>query len=139
MNMKTISAKHTTISASKEKLMEDLRLVVADAEELLRATANQAGEGAAVARARIQENLQVVKGRLASAEDVLIERTRDAAKEADRYVHDNPWQAIWHLSLCRSDSRDADRTALNHVGIGRTDGVVETDGWHLAGHLPDAA
>ena len=99
MNMKTISAKHTTISASKEKLMEDLRLVVADAEELLRATANQAGEGAAVARARIQENLQVVKGRLASAEDVLIERTRDAAKDADRYVHDNPWQAIG-VSAC---------------------------------------
>src|SRR5674476_1380988 len=93
MNMKTISAKHTTISASKEKLMGDLRLVVPDAEEVLRATANQAGEGAAVARARIQENLQVVKGRLASAEDVLIERTRDAAKDADRYVHDNPWQA----------------------------------------------
>jgi len=99
MNMKTISAKHTTISASKEKLMEDLRLVVADAEELLRATANQAGEGAAVARARIQEDLQVVKGRLVSAEDALIERTRDAAKEADRYVHDNPWQAIG-VSAC---------------------------------------
>ena len=99
MNMKTISAKHTTISTSKEKLMEDLRLVVADAEELLRATANQAGEGAAVARTRIQENLQVVKGRLASAEDVLIERTRDAAKDADRYVHDNPWQAIG-ISAC---------------------------------------
>jgi len=79
--------------------MEDLRLVVADAEELLRATANQAGEGAAVARARIQENLQVVKGRLASAEDVLIERTRDAAKDADRYVHDNPWQAVG-VSAC---------------------------------------
>jgi ElaB/YqjD/DUF883 family membrane-anchored ribosome-binding protein len=99
MNMKTISAKHTTISASKEKLMEDLRLVMADAEELLRATANQAGEGAAVARARIQENLQVVKGRLASAEDVLIERTRDAAKDADRYVHDNPWQVVG-VSAC---------------------------------------
>jgi ElaB/YqjD/DUF883 family membrane-anchored ribosome-binding protein len=99
MNMKTISAKHTTISASKEKLMEDLRLVVADAEELLRATANQAGEGAAVARARIQENLQVVKGRLVSAEEALIERTRDAAKDADRYVHDNPWQAVG-VSAC---------------------------------------
>lgn len=94
MNVKTISAKHTTISASKDKLMEDLRLVVGDAEELLRATANQAGEGAAVARARIQENLQVVKGRLVSAEEALLDRTRDAAKDADRYVHDNPWQAV---------------------------------------------
>lgn len=99
MNMKTMSAKHTTISDSREKLMDDLRLVVADAEELLRATANQAGEGAAVARARIQENLQAVKGRLDSAQDVLIERTLDAAKDADRYVRDNPWQAVG-VSAC---------------------------------------
>ncbi len=99
MKMKTVSAHHTNIAVSKDKLMEDLRLVVADAEELLRATANQAGEGAAVARARIQENLKVVKERLVSAEDVLIERARDAAKDADQYIHDNPWQAIG-VSAC---------------------------------------
>jgi ElaB/YqjD/DUF883 family membrane-anchored ribosome-binding protein len=29
----------------------------------------------------------------------LIERTRDAAKDADRYVRDNPWQAIG-VSAC---------------------------------------
>jgi len=99
MNAKKMVVKHSDIADSKDKLMEDLRLVVADAEELLRATANQAGEGAAAARARIQENLQVVKGRLDSAEDALIERARDAAKDADRYVHDNPWQAIG-VSAC---------------------------------------
>jgi ElaB/YqjD/DUF883 family membrane-anchored ribosome-binding protein len=99
MNMKAMSAHNTNIAVPKEKLMEDLRLVVADAEELLRATANQAGEGAAAARARIQENLKVVKERLVSFEDVLIERTRDAAKDADRYVRDNPWQAIG-VSAC---------------------------------------
>jgi len=99
MDMKTMSAKHTNIALPKEKLMEDLRLVVSDAEELLRATASQAGEGAAAARARIQENLQVVKRRLVSGQDVLIEHTRKAAKVADQYVHDNPWQAIG-ISAC---------------------------------------
>jgi len=99
MNAKKMFVKHLDIADSKEKLMEDLRLVVSDTEELLRATANQAGEGVAVARARIQENLQVVKGRMVSAEDVLIERTRDAAKDADRYVRDNPWQAVG-VSAC---------------------------------------
>jgi ElaB/YqjD/DUF883 family membrane-anchored ribosome-binding protein len=99
MNTKKMSAKHTNIADSKDKLMDDLRLVVSDAEELLRATANQAGEGAASARARIQESLQVVKGRLVSAEDTAIERTRQAAKDADQYVHDNPWQAIG-ISAC---------------------------------------
>ncbi len=99
MNAKKMVVKHSDIADSKDKLMEDLRLVVEDAEELLRATANQAGEGAAAARARIQESLQVVKGRLASAQDTAIERTRQAAKDADQYVHDNPWQAIG-VSAC---------------------------------------
>ena len=37
-------------TASKEKLMNDLRVVVADAEELLRMTADQASESAAEVR-----------------------------------------------------------------------------------------
>lgn len=99
MNTKTIASKITNNAAPTEKLMEDLRLVVADAEELLHATASQAGEGAATARARIQESLQVVKGRLVAAEAAVIERTRQAAKDTDQYVHDNPWQAIG-ISAC---------------------------------------
>jgi ElaB/YqjD/DUF883 family membrane-anchored ribosome-binding protein len=99
MNMNTMSAHLTNIAAPKEKLMEDLRLVVSDAEELLRATANQAGEGAAAARARIQDHLQVVKNRLITAEEAAIERARRAAKDADQYIHDNPWQAIG-ISAC---------------------------------------
>ena len=89
----------TTIPAPKDKLMDDLHLVVADAEELLRATAAQAGEGATVARARIQNNLQVVKERLLDAEMAVIDRAREAAKVTDEYVHDNPWKAVG-ISAC---------------------------------------
>jgi ElaB/YqjD/DUF883 family membrane-anchored ribosome-binding protein len=99
MNTKKLSAHNASVTDSKDKLMDDLRLVVADAEELLRVTASQAGEGAATARARIQESLQVVQARMAAAEDALIERTRAAAKVTDQYVHDNPWQAIG-ISAC---------------------------------------
>jgi len=99
MNMEIMDSKNASAAASKEKLMDDLRLVVADAEELLRATANQAGEGAVAARARIQESLQVVKGRLSAAEAAVIERTRQAAKATDQYVHNNPWQSIG-ISAC---------------------------------------
>ena len=99
MNTKIMDSINTSAAASKEKLMEDLRLVVADAEELLRATASQAGEGAVAARARIQESLQVVKGRLAAAENAVIEHARQAAKATDQYVHNNPWQSIG-ISAC---------------------------------------
>ena len=74
--------------------MDDLRHVVADAEDLLRATANQAGEGAATARARIQESLLTAKARLATSEAAMIERARTAAKATDQYAHENPWKLI---------------------------------------------
>lgn len=82
-----------------DKLMEELRLMVVDAEALLTATANQTGEGAATARAHIQKSLSAVKGRLVEAETVLIDRTREAANATDQYVHDNPWKAIG-ISAC---------------------------------------
>jgi ElaB/YqjD/DUF883 family membrane-anchored ribosome-binding protein len=54
--------------ASKEKLVQDFREVVADAEELLRVTAGQAGEKVVAARERIQEKLVTAKARLNEAD-----------------------------------------------------------------------
>jgi ElaB/YqjD/DUF883 family membrane-anchored ribosome-binding protein len=79
---------------SKEKLMQDLRQVVTDAEELLRATAGVGGEKVSAARERIQDNLAAAKMRLNEAEALVVEKTKYAAKATDEYVHDNPWRAI---------------------------------------------
>ena len=79
---------------SADKLMEDLRLVVTDAEELLRATAGQAGEKVAAARARAGESIDAAKARIAQAGYAAASQTREAAKATDEYVHDNPWTAI---------------------------------------------
>jgi ElaB/YqjD/DUF883 family membrane-anchored ribosome-binding protein len=79
---------------SKEKLMQDLQLVVSDAEELLRATAGQAGEKVSAARERIQDSLSTARARLADAEEAMLEKTRQAARATDEYVHENPWRAV---------------------------------------------
>ena len=79
---------------SREKLATDLRVVVADAEELLRATAGQMGEKAVIARERIQESLRVAKDKLSRAEEVVIDKTKAAARATDDYVHDHPWGAV---------------------------------------------
>jgi ElaB/YqjD/DUF883 family membrane-anchored ribosome-binding protein len=81
-------------AVSADKLMEDLRLVVTDAEELLRATAGQAGEKVAAARARAEESIDAAKARIAQAGYAAAAQTREAAKATDEYVHDNPWTAI---------------------------------------------
>ena len=83
-----------TTDTSKDKLVADLKVVVADAEELLRATASQAGEKVSAARERIQASLATAKVKLADAERVLLEQTKKAAKVTDDFVHDNPWQAV---------------------------------------------
>ena len=79
---------------SKEKLMQDLRVVVADAEELLRATAGQAGEKISVVRERIQESIAAAKERLAAAQESVIAKARQATKATDEYVHENPWKSV---------------------------------------------
>ena len=81
-------------ATSADKLMEDLRLVVTDAEELLRATAGQAGDKVAAARARAEESIDAAKTRIAQAGYAAAAQTREAAKATDTYVHDNPWTAI---------------------------------------------
>lgn len=77
-----------------EQLITDFKVVVADAEALLKATAGQGGEKLAEVRAKAEESLRVMKAKLDEAQEALIARTREAAKATDEYVHENPWKAI---------------------------------------------
>ena len=79
---------------SKEKLVSDLKVLIGDTEELLKATAGQAGEKIATARERIQASLAVYKDKLVDAERAVLERTKEAARATDEYVRDHPWQAV---------------------------------------------
>lgn len=79
---------------SKQKLIADFKVVVADAEELLRATAGQAGDKAAELRAKIQSNLADAKVRLAEAQTAVVDRAKQVGRAADDYVQDNPWRSV---------------------------------------------
>jgi ElaB/YqjD/DUF883 family membrane-anchored ribosome-binding protein len=84
----------TETPVNRDKFTQDMRTVISDAEELLRATASQAGEKIGVARERIQDSIREAKVKLADAEAVFAERARQAAQQTDEYVHENPWRAI---------------------------------------------
>ena len=86
--MSTPASELSTLSAvSKDKLVSDLRVVVADAEEILKATASQAGEKAAELREKISARLRDAKLRLADAEAALADKTKAAARVTDDFVH----------------------------------------------------
>jgi ElaB/YqjD/DUF883 family membrane-anchored ribosome-binding protein len=88
----SVSSEHAV--ASQEKLVTDIKAVITDAEEILKATADQTGEKIAGLRTRVQERLHAARIRLADAEAVLVARTRAAAQATDVYVHENPWKAV---------------------------------------------
>ncbi|MGB8295237.1 MAG: DUF883 family protein [Polyangia bacterium] len=79
---------------TRDKLLADLKLVVADAEELLKLTAGQAGEKVAAVRDRVQRGLDQAKAKLVDLEDRAMEQTKAAARATDVYVHENPWRAV---------------------------------------------
>ena len=79
---------------SKQRIVSDLKNVVADAEEILRATADVAGEKVADLRERITLRLQDARARLADAETIIVDKTKAAARATDDYVKTNPWQSV---------------------------------------------
>ena len=85
---------NTDTTVSKDKLVQDFKIVAADFEELLKATASQAGEKIAAVRERAQDSLHQAKLKLAEAEDAIIFKARQTAHATDEYVHQNPWRAV---------------------------------------------
>ena len=80
--------------ATKEKLAADLKLVIADAEELLQITSAQTGEKVAELRERMAENLRAARIKLEDADAAIRDKAREAARATDDYVHENPWRSI---------------------------------------------
>lgn len=80
--------------ANKEKLVSDLKVVISDTEELLRATAGAAGEKVTELRERLGVRLRDTKERVLDLEAALIDKTKAAARATDDFVHEEPWKAV---------------------------------------------
>jgi ElaB/YqjD/DUF883 family membrane-anchored ribosome-binding protein len=94
MSTRDLSAESDPSGVTKEQLIHDFKVVVADAEALLKATAGQGGEAMAEVRSKVSESLAAAKAKMSDAEAALVARTKAAAKATDEYVHGHPWQAI---------------------------------------------
>ncbi len=79
---------------TKEKLITDARLVIADAEELLRATAGQAGEKIAEISAKATDRIATMKNNQSDAELALVEKAKQVGHATDDYVNDHPWRSV---------------------------------------------
>jgi ElaB/YqjD/DUF883 family membrane-anchored ribosome-binding protein len=80
------------LRAGTQQLTEDFRTVVKDAEQLLRELANQAGDGYADARVRLEASVGDARQRLAAFEQSLADGARRAGRATDGYVREPPWE-----------------------------------------------
>jgi len=83
-----------TIAAENQHLLQDVRQVLSNTEDLLHAAGEEGGEKARELRQRIGDNLKQAKARLVEVEHVVVGKAKVAAKATDQYVHENPWKAI---------------------------------------------
>ena len=79
-------------AVTREKLVADMRIVLADTEQLLKAIIGQSGEKLAALQPRIEENVRNAKARLAEFEQVASDKARAAAEATDGYAHEHPWR-----------------------------------------------
>src|SRR5947207_2799597 len=78
------------IEESTEKLLQDLRAVVHDGEELLKAGANELSERGSAARERLTAALEVAK----DTQRKLQERAAASVRATDRVIREHPYESI---------------------------------------------
>lgn len=75
-------------------LLRDFKSVIQNAEELLKATADQSGDKINAVRTRAADNLREARRKLSELEGNVMDRTKAAAKKTDAVVHERPWQSM---------------------------------------------
>ncbi len=84
---------------TREKLVADMRIVLADTEQLLKAVIGQSGEKLAALQPRIEENIRNAKARIAEFEQAAKDQVRAAAETTDAYAHEHPWKVAGITAL----------------------------------------
>jgi ElaB/YqjD/DUF883 family membrane-anchored ribosome-binding protein len=84
----------TTMDNNKDKLFSDMKIVLSDAEDLLKAAASSSGERAVELREKAMVSLRRAKEVMQDAQSAVVEKGKAAARATDDYVHDNPWKAV---------------------------------------------
>ena len=81
-------------NTSKDELITDMKVVLTDVEDLLKAATAATGETAAALREKAAGRLKVATEKLTDLQEAALLKGKEAAKVTDDYVHDHPWMAV---------------------------------------------
>jgi ElaB/YqjD/DUF883 family membrane-anchored ribosome-binding protein len=84
-----VGAQHNPSSLSRE-----FRNVLSDIESLLKATTSVTGEELVHAKAKLNARIEEAKKTFSQTSDNIIHQAKETAATTNKYVHENPWQAV---------------------------------------------
>lgn len=82
------------MSVPTEKLVADVKVLINDTEELVKAAVSQAGDKATEMRRRAGETAKNLKPRVARLEAAIVDKAKSTATTTNAYVHEHPWAAV---------------------------------------------
>lgn len=83
-----------THSVNKNVLIEDTKLLLSDAQELLQLIADQTSESVTDLRFRLEDKIAKYKKDLARLQQATLTKVTEVGRATDDYVHHEPWKAI---------------------------------------------
>ena len=90
---KSTTVRHE-VQINSESLIGDFKALMADAEDLIKATASHEDGPLSAIRSKALDALNNAKDSLSAAEGTLTEKAKEVAEGADEFVHRNPWEAV---------------------------------------------
>lgn len=93
MNIKGVGM-NDGMSMKRDKLVQDLKVVINDAEALLRTGSEQLGDGASEWRRQTQDRLSQLRQQLGRLQSETTQRVREAGANTNAFVRENPWAAV---------------------------------------------
>jgi ElaB/YqjD/DUF883 family membrane-anchored ribosome-binding protein len=85
---------HAHSTLARQRVMADLKSLVRDSEDLLKATAGDVSEKAKEARARISSALERAKETCEKLQEQTAASAQAAAKKADEVIRTHPYESI---------------------------------------------
>jgi ElaB/YqjD/DUF883 family membrane-anchored ribosome-binding protein len=82
------------LALGKQKIIEDIKMLLNDSEELLRLSATLPGEGVDALRTRLRDHVDTARNALDDAQANAQSKYRAGIDCTEKYVRDKPWEAL---------------------------------------------
>lgn len=83
-----------TTDVSRDKLITDVKTLMSDADEIVKAMASATGEKATELGDKLRVKLRSAKEKMGDVQEAMADKAKAAARATDDFVHDNPWKAV---------------------------------------------